>query len=151
MNDYLYKIKDGDRWYYGYPISDEKDGYIAFQGETKINSYYNLFADAKTLSKFIGIFDKNGKEIYTNDIVNVVYKEKRKYQDVEYDNRWSCTELVTFNRKACAFVLQTYIDDIEMYRYIDDFRMDSRKIKIESIEIVGNIFENPELLEDNDL
>ncbi len=151
MNDNLYKIKDGDKWYYGYPISDIKDGYIAFQGETKINSYYNLFADAKTLCKFIGICDRNGKEIYTNDIVSVVYEEKRKYQDMEYKSHWECNELVVYNRKACAYVLQTNIDDIELYRYIDDFRMDSRNIKIKSIEIIGNIFENPELLEDDDL
>ena len=68
-----------------------------------------------------------------------------------YDNRFKMNELVVFNQKACAFVLQTYIDDIYMYRYIDDFRMDSRKIKIESIEIIGNVFDNPELLEDDDL
>lgn len=152
INYNLCKIKDGDKWYYGYPISEiNKDGYIAFQGENKINSYYNLFADAKTLSRFIGICDKNGKEIYTNDIVRVTYLEKRDYMGVSYDNRFKMNELVVFNQKACAFVLQTYIDDIYMYRYIDDFRMDSRKIKIETIEIIGNVFDNPELLEDDDL
>lgn len=126
----------------------------------KCGIYYNLdnfntnmFCDFNhcVIMQNIGIKDKTGKDIYTNHIVNVVYKERRKYQDMEYDSRWECTELVAYNCKACAFVFQTYIDDINLYRYIDDFRMDSRNIKIESVEIIGNIFENPELLEDDDL
>lgn len=75
--------------------------------------------------QFTGLYDKNGKEIYEGDLlkhpVGVV-------AEIKYDN-----DIASF------VAVYTENDDIEM-NHLD------KKI-ISKCEVVGNIYENPELLE----
>lgn len=77
-----------------------------------------------SLVQFTGLHDKNGKEIYEGDIIQIAYDQTCIGQVVYEDGRFTATE----------FVNSSYLgqDDVESM----------------GIEVIGNIHENPELLED---
>ena len=80
------------------------------------------------LMQYTGLTDKNGKEIYEGDIVEV----------------WSFVRWIGFIKylpEKAAFVLWDY----EKFPYLDDFVYLSQFE--DGFEILGNIFENPELME----
>lgn len=102
--------------------------------------------DRNTLCQYTGLEDKNGKEVYEGDIVKTKYIEKRDFQGVKYNNEMEFVELVIF--KDQAFQLEINNDGIKMYRYLN-LGKDARTygdIKLREIEVIGNIYDNPELL-----
>ncbi len=79
-----------------------------------------------SLMQYTGLKDKNGKEIYEGDILNL--KEKKLICPVEWD------------KQDCMFV-------IKMPGEEDDLYCAHRVIYLEEGKVIGNIYENPELLE----
>lgn len=149
MRKIVFRIKDIDIWYYGFPLRKVRpeDLYIPFQGEDENgNSFYSISVDVKTLGQFTGLCDKNGKEIYEGDIVKTKYIEKRDFQGVKYNNEMEFVELVVF--KDQAFQLEINNGGIKMYRLLN-LGKDARTygdIELKEIEVIGNIYDNPELL-----
>jgi len=81
------------------------------------------------LMQFTGVKDINNKEIYEGDIVRASYSiMSKEISTVEF-------------RRGIFFVLKK-----GRYYPLSEFMYDSRD-KTKDIEIVGNIYENPELLE----
>jgi hypothetical protein len=76
---------------------------------------------------FTGLHDKNGKEIYEGDIVNLGVKAKG-------DRRGA----VIFSEKAAKFAVRIYRDG---YR-----KNEPHLISIIKSEVIGNIYENPDLI-----
>jgi hypothetical protein len=74
--------------------------------------------------QYTGLKDKNGKEIYEGDIIR-------------YGSKW--TLAVTYTTAWCAFELQN--------PYREDFA-DLRHERMKTYEVIGNIHENPDLLEE---
>jgi uncharacterized phage protein (TIGR01671 family) len=83
------------------------------------------------LMQYTGLKDKNGKEIYEDDIV--LAKNKKDNYPLKY--------IVVYNIKKSSFKLRweghnDEFYDIDMDRDFDDI-----------FEVIGNIYENPELLQ----
>lgn len=79
--------------------------------------------------QFTGLQDRNGKEIYEGDIL--------KYNFL-YDGRLKHTSPVTYLETQASFGLKDiYGNEIPLYRITAN----------NYFEVVGNIYENPELLE----
>ena len=101
----------------------------SMQGERTLLEFLQAIKDTSEeykynyiLMQYTGLKDKNGVEIYEGDIVRLFDAEK--------------LQIIIFNRGAFALQLQ---DDGTAYRSLyHQYQAD--------IEVIGNIYENPELL-----
>ena len=94
--------------------------------------------DAKTLCQCTSLKDKNGKLIWENDIV-----KKEFYTD--YDNCANSEEYIGIAKiMDCAWVIET-IRGHKCTRPIFEAMSYSEDVK--HFEVIGNIFDNKELLE----
>lgn len=84
----------------------------------------NYGVDPETVGQCTGLKDKNGKLIYESDVV--MWNNKK--------------HLVQWNKHMCSFILQTsnYDETDVLEFYMTD---------VQDLEIIGNIYTNPELLE----
>ena len=91
-----------------------------------LNEHSRIEIDPKTLGQYTGLKDKNGKEIYEGDVVRI-WADPKDYNGYKGHN---------------------YIGIVEWDEFILGFILsDGHGLKdFEFIEIVGNIYENPELL-----
>lgn len=94
--------------------------------EKEIKSHANVMYrfDEVELMQSIGIVDKNGKEIYEGDVVHAYSEGARLIGVIEYFDNAYCIK-----------------DKNGIYN--------SLWTNAEQYEIIGNIYENPELLEEN--
>ena len=84
------------------------------------------------LMQYTGFKDKNGKEIYEGDIINNMYLG---FDDNQYEGLYK----VYWAEGHGGFAIELIKD-----KYVA-FTLEN----LRSCEIVGNIYENPELLEEN--
>lgn len=133
MREILFKAKriDNGEWIEGCYVTSDGKSFICMD----IVEHYCVIAlrwfeiDPETLCQFTGICDKNGKRIWENDILmahlDESYPEDATYETVEWNFAgWVGHEADSTDRK-----------------YIDKF-------DLEYYEVVGNIFDNPELLQE---
>jgi len=92
--------------------------------------FHNVARDLE-LSQYTGLRDKNGKEIYEGDIVSFFIESK-----IHENSRFEIKEVFWYNDEAGFFVgsKSKMIRPTEISSLIDD------------IEVIGNIYETPELL-----
>jgi uncharacterized phage protein (TIGR01671 family) len=122
MNDrYLFKAKrvDNGKWVQGYYYQIWENGYILW-GMT--NDVPNMIeVDVSTLCQCTGLKDKNGNMIWENDIVKI--------------NNSKGNVLITFR-------------DFEIICTIPNEKYYKHRLEYDTeYEVVGNVFDNPELLE----
>ena len=136
-NRYLYRGKriDNGEWMEGHLITDEKDdlkyfiGYVL--GTDEDGSPHDLDAvqvDPSTICQCTGLKDKNGKLIFENDIMEAHIDEDFPEDVSRFKVEW--------NGKGWV---ENHPDGVDR-EYLDDF-------DTEHFKVVGNIFDNPELLE----
>ena len=85
------------------------------------------------LMQCTGLTDKNGKLIYEGDIIKYLYYNPERY------TKW----IVVFNPDTLEFGTRGY-------GYIGYQRLTSYSIFNNKVEVIGNIYENPELLKDGE-
>lgn len=131
---YLFKAKreDNKEWIFGsyaYAfVPDKKSHIYGLTRENHVIVEQNgniVLIDKDTLCQCTGLKDKNGNLIWENDIVKVKYS----------DNFEEITEV--------AYTKNGY------YPYSDEYECEGCCCyrEVLTIEVIGNIFDNPELLE----
>lgn len=121
---YLFKAKHFKEWHIG-NIVKEPDGLYIRDINKNVMAYIN---DESTICQCTGLKDKNGKLIWENDIIRDEHGNfyKAFWQNNYYQFSWICvkSEIFQVGIKWDLYVMRSF-----------------------EIEVVGNIFDNPELLE----
>ena len=126
MREILFRGKraDNGEWVYGVPTKDGHGETVMVESTFECDEYNCrgancLYVDENTVGQYTGLNDKNDRKIFEGDIV-LLCDDEEPYQ-VAFDE--------------CCF--QVY--DSGVCYNMDCFRS-------EDIEIIGNIYDNPELL-----
>ena len=125
-NKYLFrgKRKDNGEWIQGYLYGIWERSYILWGMTNDIPDLVEV--DPATICKRTGIKDKNGKLIWENDIVNCLTEE--------------CCGYIGWNESEAGFYFNVLLEDGSFEEeHIYDYQ--------DCIEVIGNTFDNPELLE----
>lgn len=132
-------------WHIGYKkmfkigqITMEK-GIWQYEPEEKEFIGVNILSQPQfILMQYTGLKDKNGVEIYEGDILAVKkYKRGIAKGIMKYGE---------FNCSCCLGVYGWYIDTDDDY-YLDIREFNTKTMSNSEIEVIGNIYENKELLE----
>ena len=133
MREILFKAKriDNGEWVEGYYqkrycLSDNEESLIFHVDSYKVWEYAEIIPE--TLCQFTGLYDKNRKRIWENDVVWLVCDGKEHIYQIVWDN----SEL-DFKATNGEENYGTH------YEYL---------LCCDEIEVIGNIFDNPELLQE---
>lgn len=136
---YLFKAKrlDNGEWVVGYyAVIGQRNVII----EKCVENYYcpdtcesrhgNQIhkVNSKTICQCTGLKDKNGKLIWENDVIKVCWQD---------------------NEAQCEEIAQVAWDEFGYYPWLDEYHCDGCDLfnEVLDIEVIGNIFDNKELLE----
>ena len=129
--------KEENKWYIG--SLNPKNNEVRM--DAFWSSYFNHLLDKKTLGKYTGLKDKNDKEIYGGDILLV------------YQHCYGDVEVKTYKDgvvRFCEASFDIYRGQIEpsYWEYLDSLSQEQLN---ERVEVIGNIHENPKLLEKGEI
>lgn len=129
---YRTKYKNGD-WVYGL-LERHYNERFKFPAEMRnTDGVSGIQVDYKTLGQFTGLCDKNGKKIFEGDIVRHIQKyeisgEVESTAVIIWNEAYSCWSVKYLNGRVTAFLGCEHSE----------------------IEVISNIYDNPELLKDGD-
>lgn len=121
-----------DEWIYGSLITRGERGADGNFIDTGRGECYPLQQD--TIGQYTGLHDKNGKEIYEGDILHVIAET----DDIhDYITQVSTNGLYEVDLVGCEY-------DITILAWLS-----ANYDECCTIEVIGNIYDNPELLKED--
>lgn len=117
---------------------------MIYQGHRSLAHYFSAsITEDSPLMQYTGLKDKNGKEIYEGDVVHDVYYRDNGWNDWKVESKG----YVKFINGSFCLICTSDIDGSDMYDELYK-RMNPNDTKaIGSVEVIGNIYENPDLLQ----
>ena len=115
-------LDDTSEWLYGNYVYIEDD---VFHHKIADKSGLLLDIDNNTIGQYTGLKDKNGKEIYEGDIVKVFTNKEWRIGKIIYEHSEFTIDVT--NNKDLKYGRTSIIENLT--------------------EVIGNIYDNPELLE----
>jgi uncharacterized phage protein (TIGR01671 family) len=94
----------------------------------------------KILMQYTGLKDKNGKEIFEGDIIRVISDDK------DWNKSTDGIQVIEFWNGQFVFNAHRHKDD-DYINFGWWVRSNGYSIVLHQLEVIGNIYENPELLE----
>ena len=136
MREYKFRGKSTvcGYWVYGDHLKNDNKTYIISEfedlyGEQDVCDtidYYEVYP--KTVGQYTGFHDRIGNEIYEGDMIKMVIKEFESYEDTTgYTEEY----IIKVDKKLISRIILK-IDDPTQF---------------EKFEVIGNIYDNPDLLE----
>lgn len=158
MREILFKGKrvDNGEWVEGYYVYDYRNnahliiknemGVInaGFKPSRKVYSLGDYEVIPETISQFTGLTDKNGVKIFENDIVEHIEEFDRETEFGEI-RRWTENKryIVIYDLEEADYKATNGEKEYKgNYTYLGQYKKEE-----DNVEIIGNIFDNPELLE----
>lgn len=144
MREILFKAKrlDNGEWVEGYLFETNDNSYIAYNGQFDDDLFLspqNIFIpiDKSTICQYTGLTDKNGNKIWENDVVKCVdvNAETEFFAVVEFGN--------PNGYYSWGYQLKHICGDkpnLDILLWIDMEEAGA------TCEVIGNIFDNPELI-----
>lgn len=121
MREYLFRGKFGNEWKYGFLSIEPKGLVIKEPYKNESSNVWHI--DADTVGQYTNMHDKNGTKIFEGDIIDFLYRaDNDDYGIVQYDE----TEF--------GFVYNSIFERLGRYYRPKD------------IEVIGNIYDNPNLV-----
>lgn len=140
---YLFKAKrlDNGKWVQGNYVkvldvfTNCEEAHIIFEPNTMFYSsgetdeWYKV--DPTTICQCTGLKDKNSKLIWENDVIKVCWQDN----ETQYEE-----------------IAQVAWDEFGYYPWLDEYHCDGCDLfnEVRDIEVIGNIFDNPELIKESD-
>jgi len=114
-------------WHPGHPVDGKnRKGTMIPWGEFSLEAWFG--GDQKGLMQYTGLKDKNGKEIYDGDILELFFENENK------DGEIKLIREVKWVDSLCMYSISSYLLDMCLNKNNIEFK------------VIGNIYENPELI-----
>lgn len=143
MRKIKFRADDGLKWIYSMTVDYDKDTDTYYMLD---NTSHDNWIMCGNVGQYIGIKDKDGAEIYEGDFVEIEVKEcaldgeteehRKIFGSIEWNHGGFDIKVGTAHG---ASVYDTYTQEIKL----------SSDIISDEWKVVGNIYENPELLEES--
>lgn len=158
------KRKDNNEWYYGshvsapaFPFNDRKDFIVEFVGiESGEPIFYWYEVIPETVGAFTWLVDKNKRNIYEGDIylAERSYMPSRGHKRKGYPDRikvicvveWSVYDAGWRAKEISPIKEHIEYDKNAPYHYYHTSLSGAFDGNADWIEVIGNIYENPELI-----
>jgi uncharacterized phage protein (TIGR01671 family) len=132
-------------------LFDLSDFNIEHYKYLSLNMFISKIIEEFKLMRFIGAHDKQGKEIYEEDIVK--WREQTKDESTRKND--DIFGVIIWNREECKFIISqitkgkwTYKVGDHLFEHDTQFyAYDGAQFNWEDLEVIGNIYQNADLYE----
>ena len=147
MREILYRGKSNQTWYTGTLYYTGDDNF--YNGRSKLWLIVNpedgieVRVSSNTIGQFVGMTDTKGTKIFEGDILTI---DKAPYT---IEEGIAIYGVAAWDNDRCAFMLEM-VDNPKLPKHFAHIiRLDFLKLELMNcrFEIVGNIYDNPELFE----